>query len=258
MLKHSQKVSMAKNFDWHKHFVEKYQQDPLNIKANKETKFAVIGDIHEQVDLYFMLIQELLQIPNLIPVSLGDIWDKGKGPEYGNDIWGHFSSLIEDRRAFYVNGNHELKKIRKKDDKIPFADLSERPNCLSFIYQNGFRLTCLHAGVTPNHTWKDLKYNNEICYVRSIDTVENKMIKLIWIEEDGKKVLKAEKNGALWHDLYDGRLGFIASGHDQQKDGVYKLYKNSINLDTGAYDTGVLTAGIFGNNGFEKVIQARR
>jgi hypothetical protein len=131
------------------------------------------------------------------------------------------------------------------------------PLALFFEFSTGAKLTIVHGGVTPKHTWDDLGVNVETCYVRTVDEQGN-MIRMIWVVRDGQKVLVSEKpNGKLWHEVYDGRFGYIASGHAAQKDGVAKFYGYSCNLDTACYDTGILTAQIFGESGREDLISVQ-
>ena len=82
------------------------------------------------------------------------------------------------------------------------------------------------------------------------------MIQLQWISQNGRQILAPRKIGVNWHDLYDGRFGYVASGHAAQKDGVPKFYQYSCNLDTSVYTTGILTCQVFGANGREELITA--
>jgi len=254
--------------NWYDNFVENNKIDPLNISMQNDENIAIIGDIHESSEFFDLITGPLVgeqfidldgiytsTFPDRI-VSVGDIFDKGLGEKYGETIL----RFCLEQKYFVLKGNHEIKKNKhhRKINSPLEKVLSDLPNALSFIWPNGFRLTCVHAGVTPRHTWEDLKYNSEICYVRSVND-NGEMIPLIWVEKDGVKVLEPkDPNGKLWHELYDGRFGYIVSGHDQQNDGIPKFYKHSCNIDTAAYKTGILTAAIFGQNGFEKTISTPR
>jgi predicted phosphodiesterase len=240
--------------NWYDNFIEKYKIDPLNVQLKENEKIAVIGDIHEQDRLYKTLKQKLTSESSDIKiVSVGDLYDKGEGQIYAEIV---LRDLLLNTIGL-IKGNHEIKKIKyyRKTNSPLEKDLSDIPNALSFVWPNGFRLTCVHAGVIPRHTWEDLKYNSEICYVRTVND-KGEMIPLIWVEKNGVKVLEPkEPNGKSWHEVYDGRFGYIVSGHEQQDDAVPKFYKYSANIDTAAYETGILTAAIIGQNGFEKIAQ---
>ena len=256
--------------NWYDNWIEKYKIDPLNIPMKEDENLAAIGDIHESSEFFDLITDHLMgeksidldgvsictsEFPEKI-VSVGDIFDKGLGEKYGETIL----RFCLEQKYFVLKGNHEIKKIKhyRKINSLLEKVLSDLPNALSFVWPNGFRLTCVHAGITPRHTWEDLKYNSEICYVRSVND-NGEMIPLVWIEKDGFKVLEPkDPNGKLWHELYDGRFGFVVSGHDQQNDGIPKFYKHSCNIDSAAYKTGILTAAIFGQNGFEKTISTPR
>ena len=62
---------------------------------------------------------------------------------------------------------------------------------------------------------------------------------------------------ASWHELYDGRFGYIAAGHHPQINGQPKMYNYSCNLDTACYHTGVLTGRIFNYKGAVKTISVK-
>ena len=245
--------------NWYDNFVEKHKIDPLNIPMQEDEKIVPIGDMHEQTECFYSLMADLAAEPKLKTsfVSVGDLFDKGKGASFAEEIL----EFIRNQEEFYIiKGNHEIKKIKhyRRINSPLEKFLSNLPNALSIVWPNGFRLTCVHAGITPRHTWEDLKYNSEICYVRSVND-KGEMIPLIWIEKDGVKTLEPkDPNGKSWHELYDGRFGYVVSGHDQQNDGIPKFYQHSCNIDSAAYKTGILTAAIFGQNGLEKTIQTAR
>ncbi len=229
------------------------------IKIPKNIKIAVIGDIHEHQQQFNDLIEKLQPSDKLWIVSVGDIYDKGFGPEKAEAICEVLKQLNEQGIGYAIQGNHELKLIRKyrKEKKaLPpgLAWCSALPLALFFEFTNNSKLTVVHGGVTPRHTWDDMGINVETCYVRAVDE-KGKMIRLVWVTENGIPVLKLEKpNGTVWHEIYDGRFGYIASGHAAQKDGVAKFYNYSCNLDTSCYSTGILTAQIFSETGREELI----
>ena len=149
------------------------------------------------------------------------------------------------------------KRVRKEACKAKGTDKmtpqlkwwKNRPLSITFNFKSGSIVTVLHAGVTPKMTKEDIERNIEVLYVRDVD-VDGKMIPLIWKDIDGVKTLiKSKEGGESWHNKYLGQFGYIASGHAAQKDGIAKFYKYSCNLDSGVYETGILTAQVFDENG---------
>lgn len=220
----------------------------------KHIKLAVIGDVHEHTEQYFKIIKKISPAQNMWLISVADIIDKGFGAESFNQITQHLAQLHKNGIGFAVKGNHELKhlnKFKKTPEKMSqeLAWWKDKPLALSFQFHTGSKLTVVHAGVTPKHTLEDLKNNVEVCYVRDVDK-NGKMIKLKWIEENGiKKLVKEKEGGCSWHEVYDGRFGYIASGHAACLDGKAKFYKYSSNLDSAVFETGILSAQIFSDEG---------
>lgn len=236
--------------------------DLLNIELPKGTKITVIGDIHEHEDQFNELIEKIKPSPENILVSVGDIYDKGFGTEVAESITRTIRKLAENKLAFIVQGNHEVKRIRRHiTSGRPMSEelqwLAAQPLGISFLFANQSRLTIVHGGVKPSHTWKDLPSNSDLVYIRTLDEA-GEYIPLKWITaDDGTRTLKAKTQGKPWHEMYDGRFGYIASGHDAQKDGIPKFFKHSCNLDTACYATGILTAQVFGEGGKEDLIQSK-
>jgi hypothetical protein len=67
--------------------------------------------------------------------------------------------------------------------------------------------------------------------------------------EGDKKLMVPERPGVKWHEVYDGRFGYIIAGHDSIKTGIPKFYNFSANIDTAVYCTGRLTVQIFSEDG---------
>jgi predicted phosphodiesterase len=222
-----------------------------SIKVPKGTKLAVIGDIHSHDKQFYKILEKIQPSKNMWFISLGDVFDKGFGEESSNKITNELIKLCDANIGFAVKGNHELKNIKKNKHNLS-SELrwwKGRPLSLSFEFFSGTRLTCIHAGVTPKMLWEDLDTNVEVCYVRDIDD-HGEMIRLKWIEEKDKKILvKVKEGGYSWSEKYDGRFGYIAFGHAAQKTGIPKFYNYSCNLDTAVYETGILTAQIFNDDG---------
>ncbi|HVI41605.1 MAG TPA: metallophosphoesterase [Anaerovoracaceae bacterium] len=227
-------------------------------KVPSGTRIAVIGDIHEHREHFDKILERINPGPKTYVISVGDVYDKGFGPTAAEGIIDTLKPLIQDGYAAILRGNHELKVIRKArgtNTMNPYLDwMDKQPTALTFGFANNTHLTVVHGGVMPSHTWNNLFTDIETCYVRNLDE-KGKMIKKVWKKIDGKDTLVPEKPGGLpWHRLYDGRFGYIASGHDAQRDGVPKFYNYSCNIDTAVYDTGIMTAQIFSENGREDLI----
>lgn len=229
-----------------------------NIKISSDIKVAVVGDIHEHKDQFDLLLKAIQPSEKMFLVSVGDIYDKGFGINVAEEIVDIFINMNEKGYGFVVRGNHELKHIRRNKNNINISKqltwMGKQPLSISFEFDNGTRLTIMHAGVKPKHVWQDLNYDLEVAYIRDLDESGN-MIKLDWIEENGKKTLKPRTpNGVPWHKSYDGRFGYIIAGHDPQRDGVAKFYNYSCNIDSAVYQTGILTCQVFSSSGREELM----
>jgi len=222
------------------------------IQVPRGTTLTIIGDIHEQRTHFEKLIK--LAQPNETNwiVSVGDIYDRGEGREAGDAI---VRALIR-MNAHCVRGNHEHKRRKREGLSEEECLASQWPLSLTFIFDNHTRLIVLHGGITPKHSMKDLEHNSEIVYVRNLDD-DNKSIPLKKVNEDGKWIWKPKRPGQPWHKKYYGRFGYIVAGHDPQYDGQPKFYDYSANVDTGCFETGVLTGLVFDRNGRQDVLQIK-
>ena len=220
-----------------------------------ETKVTVIGDIHEHNEQFDKLIDQIQPSTKHLIVSVGDIYNKGFGRNIGDKIVDKIRTL----NGYVVQGNHEqrlLRQAKKSDEKISdqLNWIGKQPFSLTFLFANGTRLTVVHGGVKPGHTWSDLRRSTDFLYIRTLDE-NGEPIPLEWVNKDGQRILQASKKGRLWHNIYDGRFGYIASGHHAQLDGVPKFYGYSCNLDTACYVTGILTAQTFTEGGRAELLQ---
>lgn len=236
--------------------------DFLEIKVPSNIKIAVIGDIHEHDKQFFKMIDKIKPNKNMWVVSVGDIYNKGFGKKVAEKITDIFIEYQRQQIGYVVRGNHELRLIRTaKKEKQELSNqlkwLENQPLTVSFLFENGTRITVLHAGVTQKHTWKDLKSNIEVCYIRNLNK-KGEYIELKTIDDGyGGKTMKPTESGIPWHISYDGRFGYIVSGHSAQHDGIPKFYNYSCNLDTACYSTGILTAQIFSSSGLEDMLTVK-
>lgn len=220
----------------------------MKIDLPKNARIIVVGDIHEHLEHFEKFINTIQPTTKDIVVSVGDVYDKGFGAEEAEIITDQLKSLASQRKAFAVKGNHELiHLLRSKKNKKLSKQLKwwkKQPLAITFVFPNRTKVLVVHGGVLPSHKSSDLTSDVDVCYIRYIDK-DGKKVKRIKKIKDGMLFMEAAKEGQLWHDLYDGRFGYIASGHNAQKDGVPKFYNYSCNLDTAVYHTGKLTAQTF-------------
>jgi len=218
------------------------------IKLPKGVRLVVFGDCHEHEEQFDKLLEEVKPDAKTLLVSVGDIYDKGFGRDAARSITDKFRPLVKTGCGYVIKGNHELTSIRwakhqrKMTKQLTWWD--KQPLSLTFTFPNRTKVTVVHGGVLPSYNWEDLATNIDTCYVRFVDK-EGKKIKRLKKVVDDRRVMVMEKPGKPWHDLYEGRFGYIVSGHNSQKDGIAKFYNYSCNLDTAVYYTGKLTAQVF-------------
>jgi predicted phosphodiesterase len=220
----------------------------LNIKLKRGTKLVVFGDVHEHKEPLDKLFERFTPSEKCIVVSVGDIYDKGFGKNIAESITDKLIAYHKQGFFHAVKGNHELSNIKKAKKYDRMTDQlswwAKRPLSLTFSFTNHSKVTIVHGGLLPSYDWDDIAKSIEVCYIRIVDD-KGKYVKRIRTEEDGMRIMKFKKPGVLWHHLYDGRFGYVVSGHDSQKDGTPKFYNHSCNLDSAVYHTGKLTAQVF-------------
>lgn len=218
------------------------------ITLPKGVKLIAVGDIHEHEEQVDKLLAEVKPGPFVRLVLVGDIYDKGFGKDVAESITNKIIPLVESGYAYVIKGNHELSSIRwARVNKTMTEQLrwwDKQPLSLTFTFSNRTKVTVVHGGVLPSYTEEDLAYNVDTCYIRLVDKRGKKVKRLKKIIGD-RRVMVMERPGKAWHKLYDGRFGYIVSGHASRKDGIPKFYDHSCNLDTAVYHTGKLTAQVF-------------
>ena len=228
-----------------------------NVNLQAGSKLIVVGDVHEHEEQFDKLLTEAEPSSSNILAFVGDIYDKGFGKNIAESITDKLIKLVDSGCVYVIKGNHELTNIRYHEKKNKMTNQlkwwNKQPLSLSFTFSNRSKVTVVHGGVLPRHTWEDLASNIDTCYIRDIDTDGN-IIKRLKKEKDGMRIMVNEKPGTVWHEVYDGRFGYIASGHSSQKDGVPKFYNYSCNLDASVYNTGKLTAQVFFDGAREKLL----
>jgi hypothetical protein len=233
----------------------------LNINLESDVKLVCVSDIHEHVDQFFNVLNKFPLSANQRLVVIGDVFDKGKSIEDAFKLAEVIKSYEDQGLAYYIRGNHELKNIKKLKKVGELSPLmkwvSSRPISLSFVYPNGTRYTMVHAGVDPKMHWHDLSHDYNVCYIRVLSNKTFTHVSMQRVTSDNGETYwePVEKDVSNWHKLYDGRFGYIVSGHDYNENGPI-FYDYSCNIDTGVFVTGKLTAVVFGDNGREEVYQA--
>ncbi len=222
------------------------------VKLQENTILGVIGDIHEHESQFDEIVEKFQPSEDRILVSLGDIYDKGFGIKVAQSVTDKLKALSDKGFSYTVLGNHDFRHIRKgirsgKELTKQLTWLEQQPVSISFKFPNGKSVLVLHGGITPKYNWENLG-DTEIMYIRSVDKDGNS-IPMKKISINGKTILGAERKGLDWHDLYDGRFGYICAGHSAQKDGIPKYYPYSCNIDTACYSTGILTCQTFDQKG---------
>ena len=231
----------------------------ITIKVQKGTKVYVCGDLHEHPEALKKALEEIKPSSTRLMVSVGDLYDKGWGIEAAEEMADIWQELVGRGFGYIIKGNHELKHIRraKKTGKKLTPQLrwlDSQPLAVCFEFVNRSRLLVVHGGVTPKHTWKKIGHDIDTCYVRDLNE-KGKTISLIRKKgKDGIIRMLPKSIGKPWHHTYDGRFGYIASGHESQKDGIPKFYNFSCNLDSAVYHTGKLSVQAFSGIGKEELL----
>jgi UDP-2,3-diacylglucosamine pyrophosphatase LpxH len=232
----------------------------LNIKLDLDVKLLCVSDIHEHPDQFFEIVNKFPISEKMRLVVCGDIFDKGYGFSAAEKIINKLKYHMDLGQAYFIKGNHELKNIKKSRQAGSLSPLMKwvdnQPISLSFIYNNSSRYTVVHGGVDGYMGWDDLVYDLSVCYIRYLSNSHKKMIPIKKEQKDGLIVYTPkDPENSLWHEVYDGRFGYIISGHNSNPSGP-NFYKYSCNIDTGVFDSGKLTAAIFSSKGREEIYQA--
>ena len=225
----------------------------LNILVEDDVEFVIVGDVHEHSEQFTKALEKLGESKSRIFISVGDLYHKGFGTNKAEYMIDELIRLESENIGFMVKGNHEIKELkRSKNVSSQLKWASNRPLIYSFKYKNyETRLTIVHGGIGLYHNWENINSSIDLAYIRTLDN-DGEKIPLQWVEINGNRSLKPTKEGIIWHKLYDGRFGYVASGHDSQKDGVAKFYKHSCNLDSAVYETGILSGIIFSKDGIKE------
>lgn len=217
--------------------------DLLNIPTDENQEFLVLSDIHEHPKHFYKMLDTFPLFEQRKLIVCGDIIDKGFGFSAFEEIAQKIMELHGQNLCYFIKGNHELKHCKKNgkaEVKNPYLSwIDKQPIALSFVYPNK-RYTFVHAGIGPKTTWDNLHKDLNVCYMRGVDKngnfVPQQLVNGEWMPRD--------LDSTFWHEIYDGRFGFVIAGHIHQEDGIPKVYKHSMNIDTACFKTKKLTAAL--------------
>lgn len=210
-------------------------------------RVIVYGDIHGCLDELKALRQTLEIKADDLEISVGDILNKG--PYLGHIM----IRYMQEHHIEVVMGNNEAKalkqyrKYRREGEPYlkslrPFESatvLSLREDDAEFLaslpyFKRVSNLTVIHGGILPEMRLDDL------------DDAEKKELTLIrYLDKDLKPIpwSDEEHRYKFWGEIYDGREGFIVSGHHPFPEP--KVDRYAMDIDTGCVYGGKLTAAVF-------------
>ncbi len=210
-------------------------------------RVIVYGDIHGCLDEFKDLREKIGIKSGDLEICVGDILNKG--PYLG----GEMISYLQDHHIRSVVGNNEAKAIKqykqyKKagEEYLKSLRAFEIATVLSlrdddFLFLNSLplfikvkNLTILHGGLTPSMDLENLdaSLKKEITLIRYLN---KEFLPIPWSDQENRY--------KFWTEVYDGREGFIVSGHHPFP--KPKIDKYAVNIDTGCVYGGKLTAVVF-------------
>jgi hypothetical protein len=206
------------------------------IKLLNNSELFIIGDINNNKILFDQLIEQADICSTRFLVSIGNIYSKIQTSE---SIIRKICALQEQGLAYMIRGSNEQRHLLKKGKFTKELEwCSKLPLILSFIFSNQNRITVVHGGISSNQNWNNIDSNSEIMYIKNLNSF-------------GKPI---PGDGIPWYELYDGRFGYIISGHTPNKDGKIKYNKHSCNINTDCSNTGILSGQIIKDGIMNNVI----
>lgn len=225
-------------------------------------RIAAIGDIHGCADELINLLKQLQDKVDEY-VFLGDYLDKGPNELEVLKIlkaWNYLHPCV------FILGNHEWKHLRRREHKLldenDYEWLIDNTQ-LTYTVKGDYNLLFSHAGF-----YLPEKYFPSVRELLSMKGKErDKYTQVLYIRdvwEDGKQIsfdINNPNQGKHWstNSHYLDRIRpktYVFHGHaaifDTNLPSIIELdNKKIINLDTGCYETGCLTAAVITNNEIE-------
>ena len=221
----------------------------------KGLRIYAIGDVHGRSDLLRMMDAAVLEdlsgypVRRAVCVYLGDLIDRG--PD-SRGVIEHLLAPPDDgleRRV--LRGNHEDTALRALDDPDAFAKWQEWGG-REAMHSYGIDLRGLmgdHAGDAERTTWRAALSPTHLGFLRGLETmlvVGDYCLVHAGIrpgvplgEQDPQDLLWIRDPFLSWQGDF-GKV--VVHGHTPVRDAERHI--NRINVDTGAYLTGVLTAAV--------------
>ncbi|MDF3058480.1 MAG: metallophosphoesterase [Rariglobus sp.] len=215
-------------------------------------RIIAIGDIHGCHQEFAELLERLELTKDDRLILVGDLINRG--PDSCKVI-----DLARQHRALSLLGNHELRMLTYRKNKIPVTAISRdtdadtflklRPDDWTYLeamplthYVEELNTVFVHGGFLPGEPWQ-----------RQPASV---ITRIQVIDADGKPRKRSDAPDALpWADLWNGPP-FVVYGHTPRPE-VYKL-KWSVGIDTACCQGGSLTAYILPEKRFVQVKARRR
>jgi serine/threonine protein phosphatase 1 len=223
----------------------------------------VVGDVHGRLDLLMAIDREIAtdaaggaELPFVILV--GDVVDRGEESAGGVDYV--LERQARDERFFCICGNHEALML----------DFLQKPSPRHKWLALGGTATLASYGLDIDHVGRNeltqmLRRRIPSDHVRFLQELplaietEQAFVSHAGIRP-GRGLAAQEDMDLMWFrdgmsDDYTASPKLIVHGHDPQPEG--KRRGQRINVDTGAYATGVLTAARLGADGAVRFFTAR-
>ncbi|MBC8041594.1 MAG: metallophosphoesterase [Opitutaceae bacterium] len=215
-------------------------------------RIIAIGDIHGCHQEFAELLERLELTKDDRLILVGDLINRG--PDSSKVI-----DLARQHRAISLLGNHELRMLNYRKNRMAVADIDRETDADTFkkmraedwayleamlltYYDEELNTVFVHGGFLPNEPWQ-----------RQPATV---ITRIQSINKEGRACKRADAPDAPpWADLWNGPP-FVVYGHTPRPD-VYRR-KWSVGIDTACCMGGSLTAYILPEKRFVQVKARRR
>lgn len=190
-------------------------------------ELLVIGPIYNQIDKLPLLEKHT---KNRLVVFLGDLCYPYNSFTDISERLKSLRSFIQGKRCFYILGDKDLIFMKKifSSHTDTYDWLNAQRKALRFSFSNNTNILLVHGGVLPSHkTWNEVQNDLESAFITNL-----------------------QETGKPWHDIYDGRFGYVISSHPSE----VKIYNHSMSLETEGFNTDKLAAQVYGPNGLGETL----